>query len=63
MEYTLIAVGLGKSADLTVLRRLTENVIFFEDAKEGDFQKFISWVTASADSPNEGAEVSGLPEP
>ncbi len=46
-KATLIAVGLGKSADFAVLKKLTENVIVFEDSKEGDFKKFVDWVTAS----------------
>ena len=46
-KATLIAIGLGKDVDFSALQRLTENVILFEDANEGDFNKFIDWVTAS----------------
>jgi uncharacterized protein YegL len=46
-KANLIAIGLGKGADLAALQGLTETVIVFEDAKEGDFKKFINWVTAS----------------
>ncbi|MBK8577834.1 MAG: VWA domain-containing protein [Candidatus Accumulibacter sp.] len=64
-KATLIAVGLGRSADLAVLRRLTENVIIFEDSREGDFTKFIDWVTASlvaqSKSVGEGANAQGIP--
>jgi len=64
-KTTLIAVGLGKSADLTVLKRLTENVIHFEDGKEGDFTKFINWVSASvvaqSKSVGEGVDSKQLP--
>jgi uncharacterized protein YegL len=64
-KVTLIAVALGTSADLAVLRRLTENVIVFKDAKEGDFKKFINWVTASvvaqSKSVGEGSDAQGLP--
>lgn len=63
-KTTLIAVGLGGAADFNVLRRLTENVIVFEDSKEGDFEKFISWVTASvvsqSKSVGEGTDATGL---
>ena len=62
---TLIAVGLGGAADLSVLRRVTENVIVFEDARDGDFEKFISWVTASvvsqSKSVGEGVDAKFLP--
>jgi uncharacterized protein YegL len=63
----LIAVALGKYADLTVLRRLTETVLLFEESEEGDFRKFISWVTATVvaqsksagENRQAGAEVAG----
>lgn len=64
-KVTLIAVGLGKSADFGVLRLLTENVIAFEYAQEGDFKKFINWVTASivaqSKSVGEGTNANGFP--
>jgi uncharacterized protein YegL len=64
-KATLIAIGLGKSADFEALQRLTETVIVFEDANEGDFKKFINWVTASvvaqSRSVGEGKGVSELP--
>ena len=46
-KTNLIAIGLGKNADFTVLKRLTENVIVFEESKEDDFQKFVKWISAS----------------
>jgi len=46
-KATLIAVGIGKSADLSVLQKLTENCIALENSDPAYFKKFISWVTAS----------------
>jgi uncharacterized protein YegL len=46
-KTNLIAIGLGKNADFTVLKRLTENVIVYEESQEGDFQKFVKWISAS----------------
>ncbi|HEP0305793.1 TPA: VWA domain-containing protein [Providencia rettgeri] len=46
-KVNLIAIGLGVSADLNVLSQLTENVLLFTEAEEGDFTKFIKWITAS----------------
>ncbi len=43
----LVAVALGRYADLSVLRRLTEHTLIFEDAADGDFSRFIQWITAS----------------
>lgn len=65
-KSTLIAVGLGKSADLGVLRKLTENVLVLEDSNEADFKKFISWVTTSvaaqSKSVEQGKDAYGLPD-
>lgn len=64
-KATLIAVALGASADLTVLRRLTETVLVFEQSAPDDFKKFVNWVTASvmahSRSVGEGIETKALP--
>ena len=63
-KATLIAIGLGRSVDFSALRRLSENVIAFEDIKEEAFKKFINWVTASvvmqSKSVGEGTDFQGL---
>jgi uncharacterized protein YegL len=46
-KANLIAVGLGAAADFATLRRVSDNVIAFEDSHHDDFKKFINWVTAS----------------
>lgn len=46
-KVNLIAIGLGPSADLNILRQLTENALLFTEAQEGDFTRFIKWITAS----------------
>lgn len=65
-KATLIAVGLGKSVDLSILHKLTENVLVLEDSSEADFKKFINWVTASvvaqSKSVGEGKDAAGLPD-
>ncbi len=62
---TLTAVGIGKDADFSVLKRLTEQVILFEDKRDGDFSKFVHWVSASlvvqSKSLGEGAGTQPLP--
>lgn len=64
-KANLIAVGLGKDADFSVLKKLTESVLVFEETKEGDFKKFIDWITASvvtqSKSVGEKVETLGLP--
>ncbi|WP_323636129.1 TerY-C metal binding domain-containing protein [Pectobacterium polaris] len=61
-KVNLIAIGLGASADLSALRQLTENVLLFTDAQEGDFTRFIKWITASvtAHSRSVGEEAPPL---
>lgn len=46
-KVNLIGIGLGPSADLNTLRQLSENVFHFNEAHEGDFTRFIKWITAS----------------
>ena len=64
-KANLIAIGLGKDADFSVLKKLTENVIVFEETAEGDFKKFVSWISASvvaqSKSVGENLENPGLP--
>jgi uncharacterized protein YegL len=43
----LIAVGFGKNVDFSVLKRLTEEVLIYEETQAGDWQKFVKWITAS----------------
>ena len=43
----MIAVAIGRYADVNILKKITENVIIFENSQENDFKKFISWMTAS----------------
>jgi uncharacterized protein YegL len=49
-KTNLIAVAMGKYADIGALRKLTETVLIFDDQSEGDFKKFISWISASVSS-------------
>ena len=46
-KATMIAVGFGQFADLTVLNQLTNNTFIFEESHEEDFKKFVDWVSSS----------------
>jgi uncharacterized protein YegL len=64
----LVAVALGRYADISVLRQLTEHVLVFEESNEGDFAKFIQWVTASVTAHSRsvgegGADTVSLAKP
>jgi uncharacterized protein YegL len=43
----LIAVGMGQDADFSTLRRLTDQVLRFEETQEEDFRAFVAWISAS----------------
>ncbi len=62
---TLIAVGLGRDVDFSILRQLTEHVIQFKPNQTGDFTHFINWISASvvaqSKSVGEGVEKDSLP--
>ncbi|MFZ4856749.1 MAG: TerY-C metal binding domain-containing protein [Desulfuromonadaceae bacterium] len=59
-KANLIAIAMGKYADIATLQKLTNTVLIFEDQSEGDFKKFISWLSASVSSQsksvNEGVD-------
>lgn len=65
-KATMIAVSMGRDADFNVLRMLTDHVLVFEDSGQGDFTKFISWVTASvvaqSKSVGDGVDAQLLPK-
>lgn len=46
-KANLVAISLGLSANVSVLRKLTDNVLFFNENKEDDFVRFIHWITVS----------------
>jgi len=48
-NVTMVAISIGRSADLTVLNRLTEadKVLTLDDESEAGFTRFINWVTQS----------------
>ena len=49
---TLVAVSIGRSADLRVLNRLTDadKVLTLDDVSDEGFRKFIAWVTQAVQS-------------
>lgn len=46
-KASMVAVGIGQGAELSVLRNLTENVLRLDSSEDADLGKFFSWVTAS----------------
>ncbi|MBK6737839.1 MAG: VWA domain-containing protein [Haliea sp.] len=56
-KATIVAVALGRYADLKVLKELTENVLLLEKTGTEEFKKFIAWVTASVSSQSKSVET------
>lgn len=46
-RVNLVAVSIGGQADHTVLKRLTEEVVVFNDAAPDAFARFVKWVSMS----------------
>lgn len=69
-KATLVAIALGRFADIGVLKQLTEHALILENATDGDFKKFIAWVTDSvksqsksvSDVPSDNANIAKLDE-
>jgi uncharacterized protein YegL len=47
---TLVAVALGKFADVGLLKQLTEHTFVLEKTNDDEFRKFITWMTDSVKS-------------
>lgn len=58
-KATLVAIALGKFADIDVLKQLTEHTMILENTCDEDFKKFIAWVTDSVKS--QSKSVNDIP--
>jgi uncharacterized protein YegL len=69
-KATLVAIALGRFADIGVLLQLTEHAMILENTCDEDFKKFIAWVTDSvksqsksvSDAPSESANLAKIDE-
>lgn len=46
-RVTLVAIGIGKHAELSTLKQLTENVLSLDANSDEEFRRFVDWVTQS----------------
>ena len=53
----LVAISLGPNADLNLLRRLTDQVLLFDDTKPESYRNFFKWVTASITTQSQRVET------
>ncbi|MFA5921799.1 MAG: TerY-C metal binding domain-containing protein [Methylococcaceae bacterium] len=69
-KATLVAIALGKFADIGVLKQLTEHTMILENTCDEDFKKFIAWITDSvksqsksvSDAPTDSANLAKIDE-
>lgn len=54
----LVAISIGNNADLNLLRRLTDQVLLFNDTKPEAYKEFFKWVTASISTQSQKIETS-----
>ena len=58
----MVAVGLGRGAHLSTLKRLTDRAILFDGADTKDFKRFIQWVSASVQVQSTGIHDTTHPD-
>lgn len=58
-KASIVAVAIGRFADLNVLKELTENVFILEKTGAEEFKKFLAWVTASVSSQSKSIDSGG----
>lgn len=46
-KTTVIAIGMGKEVDFSILNQITDKVLIYEKTNKNDFTELIRWVTAS----------------
>ncbi|MCK4441676.1 MAG: hypothetical protein KAU90_06695, partial [Sulfurovaceae bacterium] len=51
-----VAITLGNNADISILKKLTPNVLVYEGSSDTDFKKFFDWISASVQSHSQAIE-------
>lgn len=54
----LVAIGVGKHASLSALRRFTESVLSLDAATDDDFKRFIDWISQSVASQSRSVSMN-----
>lgn len=57
-KANLVAISIGDNADLNLLRRLTDQVLLFDDASPETYKEFFKWITASISTQSQKIETS-----
>lgn len=56
-KVNLVAISIGANADLNLLRRLTDQVLLFDDASPETYKAFFKWITASISTQSQKVET------
>lgn len=56
-KANLVAVSIGGRADLSLLKKLTDDVIIFDDSTHDAFAKFAQWISASVSTQSQNAQA------
>ncbi len=56
---SLVAVGIGRYANLEALRLFTDNVLTFSNGSDQDFRKFVSWISQSVSVQSRSVGMAG----
>jgi uncharacterized protein YegL len=59
-RVTLVALAMGEGADKSVLERLSEHVMLFDQDHGGDFDKFVRWLSMSISVQSQRADTGGI---
>jgi uncharacterized protein YegL len=57
-RVNLVAISVGNNTDLQLLRRLTDNVLLFNDTKPEAYKEFFKWISASIATQSQKIEMS-----
>lgn len=56
-KASLVAVALGRFADVSILKELTKNVLILEKTGNEEFKHFVAWVTASVSAQSQSVDA------
>lgn len=54
----LVAISIGNNADINLLKRLTDQVLLFDDTKPEAYKNFFKWVTSSISTQSQKIETT-----
>jgi len=59
-KANLVAISFGTSENNTLLQRITENVLVFENVDKDSYKQFFKWITSSIQASSASLQVAGI---